>query len=92
MSRILKDFLSCPCQELIEYLRTHSHSVVYATSMSPPVVEQIIASMKCIMGEDGTTVGQCYVRKTFLMVFSDLCSMIHTSTSRGQQSVCVDLV
>ncbi|XP_072558759.1 serine palmitoyltransferase 2b [Paramormyrops kingsleyae] len=45
-------------KELIDYLRTHSHSAVYATSMSPPVVEQIITSMKCIMGEDGTTVGQ----------------------------------
>ncbi|XP_053330299.1 serine palmitoyltransferase 2 [Spea bombifrons] len=43
---------------LIDYLRTHSHSAVYATSMSPPVAEQIIASMKCIMGEDGTTLGQ----------------------------------
>ncbi|KAL4656286.1 serine palmitoyltransferase 2-like [Arapaima gigas] len=43
---------------LIDYLRTHSHSAVYATSMSPPVVEQIITSMKCIMGEDGTTVGR----------------------------------
>ncbi|CAB1331302.1 unnamed protein product, partial [Coregonus sp. 'balchen'] len=41
--------------ELMEYLRSHSHSAVYAASMSPPVVEQIIASMKCIMGEDGTT-------------------------------------
>ncbi|XP_039597106.1 serine palmitoyltransferase 2 [Polypterus senegalus] len=45
-------------KELVDYLRTHSHSAVYATSMSPPVVEQIIASMKCIMGEDGTTLGQ----------------------------------
>uniref|UniRef100_A0A7N9AW60 serine C-palmitoyltransferase n=1 Tax=Mastacembelus armatus TaxID=205130 RepID=A0A7N9AW60_9TELE len=44
-------------RELIEYLRSHSHSAVYATSMSPPVVEQIITSMKCIMGEDGTTKG-----------------------------------
>ncbi|KAG9336664.1 hypothetical protein JZ751_003011 [Albula glossodonta] len=45
-------------KELIDYLRTHSHSAVYATSMSPPVVEQIITSMKCIMGEDGTSVGR----------------------------------
>ncbi|MEQ2252694.1 Serine palmitoyltransferase 2 [Ilyodon furcidens] len=43
-------------RELIDYLRCHSHSAVYATSMSPPVVEQIITSMKCIMGEDGTTI------------------------------------
>ncbi|XP_029316374.1 serine palmitoyltransferase 2-like [Cottoperca gobio] len=44
-------------RELIEYLRSHSHSAVYATSMSPPVLEQIVTSMKCIMGEDGTTIG-----------------------------------
>lgn len=44
-------------KDLIDYLRSHSHSAVYATSMSPPVVEQVITSMKCIMGEDGTTIG-----------------------------------
>ncbi|KAJ7417631.1 Serine palmitoyltransferase 2 [Willisornis vidua] len=44
-------------KELIDYLRTYSHSAVYATSMSPPVVEQIITSVKCIMGEDGTAIG-----------------------------------
>ncbi|XP_048455769.1 serine palmitoyltransferase 2 isoform X3 [Rhincodon typus] len=42
-------------KELMNYLRSHSHSTVYATSMSAPIAEQIIASMKCIMGEDGTT-------------------------------------
>lgn len=47
-------------KDLIDYLRTHSHSAVYASSMSAPVVEQIITSMKCIMGEDGTTIGKCY--------------------------------
>ncbi|XP_017331697.1 serine palmitoyltransferase 2 [Ictalurus punctatus] len=45
-------------KELIDYLRSQSHSAVYATSMSLPVVEQIITSMKCIMGEDGTTIGR----------------------------------
>ncbi|XP_048340974.1 serine palmitoyltransferase 2 [Sphaerodactylus townsendi] len=45
-------------KELIDYLRVHSHSAVYATSPSPPVVQQIITSMKCIMGEDGTTIGK----------------------------------
>ncbi|KAJ1104755.1 hypothetical protein NDU88_002164 [Pleurodeles waltl] len=43
---------------LIDYLRVHSHSAAYATSMSPPVAEQIISSMKSIMGVDGTTFGQ----------------------------------
>lgn len=46
-------------QELIDYLRRHSHSALYATSMSPPVAQQIITSMKIIMGEDGTTLGSC---------------------------------
>ncbi|TTG77878.1 Serine palmitoyltransferase 2 [Bagarius yarrelli] len=50
-------------KELIDYLRSHSHSAVYATSMSPPVVEQIITSMKCIMGEDGTTIGRDRVQR-----------------------------
>lgn len=50
-------------KELIDYLRTYSHSAAYATSMSPPVVEQIITSVKCIMGEDGTTVGRARVQQ-----------------------------
>ncbi|XP_072535764.1 serine palmitoyltransferase 2b [Salminus brasiliensis] len=50
-------------KELIDYLRTHSHSAIYATSMSPPVIQQIITSMKCIMGEDGTTLGQERLRQ-----------------------------
>ncbi|CAL8316309.1 unnamed protein product [Merluccius merluccius] len=44
-------------KELIEYLRCHSHSALYATSMPPPVAQQIITSMTTIMGEDGTTLG-----------------------------------
>ncbi|MBN3320325.1 SPTC3 palmitoyltransferase, partial [Atractosteus spatula] len=44
-------------KELVDYLRTHSHSSVYASAMSPPVAKQIIRAMKCIMGLDGTTVG-----------------------------------
>ncbi|XP_067311805.1 serine palmitoyltransferase 2 [Pseudorasbora parva] len=50
-------------KDLIDYLRTHSHSAVYATSMSPPVVEQIITSMKCIMGEDGMTIGRARIQR-----------------------------
>ncbi|XP_036402761.1 serine palmitoyltransferase 3 isoform X2 [Megalops cyprinoides] len=50
-------------KELIDYLRSHSHSAVYATAMSPPVAEQIIRAMKCIMGLDGTTVGIQRVRQ-----------------------------
>ncbi|XP_032088136.1 serine palmitoyltransferase 2 isoform X2 [Thamnophis elegans] len=50
-------------KELIDYLRVYSHSTVYATSFSPPVLQQIIASMKCIMGEDGTTFGKMRIQQ-----------------------------
>ncbi|XP_046872786.1 serine palmitoyltransferase 2 [Hypomesus transpacificus] len=50
-------------RELIEFLRLHSHSATYAASMSPPVAEQIITSMKCIMGDDGTTIGRDRLRQ-----------------------------
>lgn len=43
----------------MDYLRTHSHSAVYAAAMSPPVTEQIMRAMKCIMGENGSTEGEC---------------------------------
>ncbi|KAJ3610620.1 hypothetical protein NHX12_022712 [Muraenolepis orangiensis] len=47
----------CLTPELVDYLRSHSHSAVYATALCPPVVEQIIRVMKCIMGVDGNTMG-----------------------------------
>ncbi|XP_038252137.1 serine palmitoyltransferase 3 isoform X1 [Dermochelys coriacea] len=50
-------------KELVDFLRTHSHSAIYATSMCPPVAEQIIRSMKCVMGLDGTTQGLQRVRQ-----------------------------
>lgn len=45
-------------EEIINHIRGSSHSAAYASSMSPPVVMQIIASMKMIMGEDGTDKGK----------------------------------
>ncbi|NXD11848.1 SPTC3 palmitoyltransferase, partial [Nothocercus nigrocapillus] len=50
-------------KDLVDFLRTHSHSAVYATSMCPPVAEQIIRAMKCLMGLDGTTQGLQRVQK-----------------------------
>uniref|UniRef100_A0A8C9Y6Y5 serine C-palmitoyltransferase n=1 Tax=Sander lucioperca TaxID=283035 RepID=A0A8C9Y6Y5_SANLU len=50
-------------KQLIDYLRRHSHSALYATSMSPPVAQQIITSMRIIMGEDGTTLGVDRIRQ-----------------------------
>ncbi len=35
----------------------HSQAACYATAMSPPVAQQIISSMRIIMGEDGTDGG-----------------------------------
>jgi len=45
-------------RKLISYLRINSHAACYATSMAPPVAQQIISSMRIIMGEDGTDEGQ----------------------------------
>ncbi|XP_041032052.1 serine palmitoyltransferase 3 isoform X1 [Carcharodon carcharias] len=50
-------------KELVNYLRGFSHSAVYAASMPPPIAEQIIRSLKCIMGLDGTTIGIERVRQ-----------------------------
>ncbi|KAK9531045.1 hypothetical protein VZT92_010496 [Zoarces viviparus] len=50
-------------KELIDYLRCHSHSSLYATSISPPVAQQIITSMKIIMGVGGTTLGADRLRQ-----------------------------
>ncbi|NWX10712.1 SPTC3 palmitoyltransferase, partial [Caloenas nicobarica] len=50
-------------KDLVDFLRTHSHSAVYATSMCPAVAEQIIRAMKCLMGLDGTTQGLQRVRQ-----------------------------
>ncbi|KAI8319224.1 PLP-dependent transferase [Martensiomyces pterosporus] len=36
----------------IDYMRLHSHSAVYAEAMSVPVLAQVSASMRMIMGED----------------------------------------
>lgn len=44
-------------QKLINFLRVHSHAHCYASSMSPPVTQQILTSMKIIMGLDGTNEG-----------------------------------
>lgn len=40
-------------KQLIQYLRINSQAACYATSMSPPVAEQIIASMNLIMHGNG---------------------------------------
>jgi 7-keto-8-aminopelargonate synthetase-like enzyme len=38
-------------KELINYIRTSSHATAYATSMSPPVVEQIVSVLNYLMDD-----------------------------------------
>lgn len=45
-------------KKLINHLRLQSHAVIYASTMSPAVTQQIISSMTIIMGKDGTLEGQ----------------------------------
>lgn len=43
---------------LIDHIRVHSHSTCYSSSMSAPVVHQIITALNIIMGRDGTDNGR----------------------------------
>lgn len=45
-------------KNLINFLRVNSHAHCYASSMSPAVTQQILTSMKTIMGLDGTGEGK----------------------------------
>ena len=47
---------------IVNQLRQRSHAHMYATAMSPPVAQQVIASFEQIMGRDGTTLGQDRIR------------------------------
>lgn len=48
---------SCRFQELVEYLKYTCPAHLYATSISPPAAQQIISSIKVVLGEDGTSRG-----------------------------------
>ncbi|CAO1411603.1 unnamed protein product [Diamesa tonsa] len=43
---------------LINYLKVNSHDNCYGSSMSPPIAQQILTSMKIIMGLDGSNDGE----------------------------------
>ena len=45
-------------QAVVDYIRIHSHSTCYAVSMPAPVVQQVLSSMKIIMGIDNTNSGE----------------------------------
>ena len=44
-------------QEVISYIRQHSHSIAYATAMTPVIASYVNTSLKLIMGEGGTNEG-----------------------------------
>ncbi|CAF0843715.1 unnamed protein product [Adineta ricciae] len=45
-------------KNIIDYIRVSSHSACYSSSMSAPIVQQIISALSIIMGRDGTNDGQ----------------------------------
>jgi serine palmitoyltransferase len=47
-------------KQLIDHIRTKSHANCYASSMSPPIAQQIMSSLRTIMGklEENTNDGQ----------------------------------
>lgn len=45
-------------KRFISYLRKHSYASKYAWAMPPPLVAQIVAVVKILMGRDGTNEGQ----------------------------------
>lgn len=45
-------------RELVDVLRANSHAHCYASSMSPPVAQQVLTSMRIIMGKDGSREGE----------------------------------
>ncbi|KAI3820643.1 hypothetical protein L1987_08191 [Smallanthus sonchifolius] len=62
MGTFSKSFGSCGgyvagSKELIQYLKYSCPAHLYATSLSPPAAQQIISSIKVILGEDGSSRG-----------------------------------
>ncbi|XP_060068388.1 serine palmitoyltransferase 2-like [Ylistrum balloti] len=45
-------------KKLVQHLRVNSHAAIYSTSMSPCVTQQVISSMKIVMGLDNTLEGK----------------------------------
>lgn len=45
-------------KDVVAYLRTRSFGQIYETSMTPGAMKQAYESLLCIMGRDGTNIGQ----------------------------------
>uniref|UniRef100_A0A0E0BJH9 serine C-palmitoyltransferase n=1 Tax=Oryza glumipatula TaxID=40148 RepID=A0A0E0BJH9_9ORYZ len=62
MGTFTKSFGSCggyiaASKEIIQHLKLSCPAHIYATSMSPPAVQQVISAIKVILGEDGSNRG-----------------------------------
>ncbi|RRT37348.1 hypothetical protein B296_00036377 [Ensete ventricosum] len=62
MGTFTKSFGSCggyiaASKEIIQYLKHTCPAHLYATSMSPPAVQQVISAIKVILGDDGSNRG-----------------------------------
>ncbi|XP_077227405.1 long chain base biosynthesis protein 2a-like [Tasmannia lanceolata] len=62
MGTFTKSFGSCGgyiagSKELIQYLKHSCPAHLYATSMSPPAVQQVLSAIKVVLGEDGSNRG-----------------------------------
>ncbi|NP_001355941.1 serine palmitoyltransferase 2 [Zea mays] len=62
MGTFTKSFGSCggyiaASKEIIQHLKHSCPAHLYATSMSPPAVQQVISAIKVILGEDGSNRG-----------------------------------
>jgi len=63
MGTFTKSFGSCGGyiagpRKLVDHIRMYSYANCYASSMSPPIAQQIISSLKVICGLDNTNEGQ----------------------------------
>ena len=56
----------------MDYIRVHSHSACYAVSMPAPVVQQVLSSMKIVMGRDNTDSGKSFTLPSSVLLF--ICS------------------
>ncbi|VAH68206.1 unnamed protein product [Triticum turgidum subsp. durum] len=62
MGTFTKSFGSCggyiaASKEIIQHLKHACPAHIYATSMSPPAVQQVISAIKVVLGEDGSNRG-----------------------------------
>lgn len=68
MGTFTKSFGSCGgyiagTRQLVNHIRAHSHANCYASSMSAPIAQQIISSLRIITGQDGSDEGQKRIRQ-----------------------------